>query len=86
MWKARVKPSFHCIYTLLIIILNNIGMKEKKLKKVGYKVLVYWYDQQEADVIMLHRITKEALSMWINTLLSDMEGSVTRIEVEQFYY
>ena len=61
-------------------------MKEKELKKVGYKVLVYWYDQQEADVIMLHRITKEAISVWINTLLSDMEGSVTRIEVEQFYY
>lgn len=61
-------------------------MKEKKLKKVGFKVLVYWYDQKEADVIMFHRIAVEDLYMWINTLLSDMEGSVTRIEVEQFYY
>lgn len=86
MWKAGSYPGFRCLWTLFKIILNNIGMKEKELKKVGYKVLVYWYDQQEADVIMLHRITKEAISVWINTLLSDMEGSVTRIEVEQFYY
>ena len=61
-------------------------MAEIQLKKVGFKVLVYWYDQQEADVIMFHRITGETLYMWVNTLLSDMKGSVTRIEVEEFYY
>lgn len=61
-------------------------MAEIKLKKVGYKVLVYWYDQEKPDVLVLHRFTEKAIYAWIDTMLSDIGNSVTHVEVNKFYY
>lgn len=56
------------------------------MKKVGFKVLVYWYDQEKPDVLVLHRFTEKALYMWIDTMMSDIGNSVTHVVVERFYY
>lgn len=61
-------------------------MKKKELKKTGFKVLVYWYDQEQPDVLVLHRFTEKALYAWIDEMLSDVGNSVTHVEVNKFYY
>ena len=61
-------------------------MAEIKMKKVGFKVLVYWYDQEVPDVLVLHRFTEKTLYAWIDTMLSDIGSSVTHVEVNKFYY
>lgn len=61
-------------------------MAKIKMKKVGFKVLVYWYDQESPDVLVLHRFTEKALYMWIDGLLSDVGNSVTHVVVKRFYY
>lgn len=86
MWKAGVTPSFHCFYTLLIIILNNRIMERKELKRTGFKVFVYWYDQERPDVLVLHRFTEKALYSWLDNLMSDISSSITHVEVHRFYY
>ena len=61
-------------------------MEEKKEKKVGFMVLVYWYDQKKPDVFVLHRLSEKSLCAWIDTMLSDAGNSITYVEVNQFYY
>ena len=61
-------------------------MKKNKMKKVGFRVFVYWYDQEVPDMLVLHRFTEKALYAWIDTMLSDVGNSVTHVEVERFYY
>lgn len=61
-------------------------MKKKELKKVGFKVLVFWYDQECPDVLVLHRFSEKALYVWLDNLMSDIGNSITHVVVHRFHY